>query len=124
MSLRARQVVRVVAATLTLGIVVALAPAPANAAGVSATCGQHSQAWIKAFGYGILHSDIPNGSLTVPAGTPIYHTGIVVPGTQVVFHYINLYLYGGLFDVGHFLTINQETPIYFIQAELLHAYGY
>jgi hypothetical protein len=64
-----------------------LAPASASAA----TCGQHSQAWINTFGYGILHSDLPSTSvLTVPAGTRIYHTGIVVPGTIVRFQYANL----------------------------------
>lgn len=64
-----------------------LAPTSASAA----TCGQHSQAWIKAFGYGILHSDLPSTTvLTVPHGTPIYHTGIVVPGTIVRFQYANL----------------------------------
>lgn len=57
----------------------------------AATCGQNSQAWIKAFGYGILHSDLPSTTvLTVPHGTPIYHTGIVVPGTVVRFQYANL----------------------------------
>ena len=64
-----------------------LAPATASAA----TCGQHSQAWIKTFGYGILHSDLPSTQvLTVPAGALIYHTGIVVPGTVVRFQYANL----------------------------------
>jgi hypothetical protein len=85
-------VAAVVALAMTM---LALAPASASAGGrspvgVQASCGQHSQAWIKAFGYGILHSDIPNGTLQVPAGTPIYHTGIVVPGTRIRFQYVNL----------------------------------
>lgn len=84
-------VTAVVALALTM---LALAPTAASAAsapiGVQATCGQHSQAWIKAFGFGILHTDIPNGTLQVPAGTPIFHTGIVVPGTRIRFQYINL----------------------------------
>jgi len=62
---------------------------PANA--TAATCGQHSQAWIKTPSNGILHSDLPSDRiLTVPAGTPIYHTGIVVPGTIIRFQYANL----------------------------------
>jgi hypothetical protein len=85
-----------VAAVIAMAMaMLALAPVSASAAGrspvgVQASCGQHSQAWIKAFGYGILHSDIPNGTLQVPAGVPIYHTGIVVPGTRIRFQYVNL----------------------------------
>jgi hypothetical protein len=77
-----------------MAVVIALASAilvltPASAS--AASCGQHSQAWNKAFGYGILHSDLPSTqTLTVPAGTPIYHTGIVVPGTVIRFQYANL----------------------------------
>lgn len=85
-----------VAAVITLAMaILVLAPGSASAAagspvGVQASCGQHSQAWTKAFGYGILHSDIPNGTLQVPAGTPIYHTGIAVPGSRIRFQYVNL----------------------------------
>lgn len=94
--------IRRAAAAIALAmLVLLLAPTGASAAlaateaektpvGTQVTCGQHSQAWIKAFGYGILHSDLPGGTLTVPAGTPIYHTGIVVPGTRVRFQYLNL----------------------------------
>ena len=41
-------------------------------------------------GYGILHSDIPGRTLTVPAGTPVFHTSIVVPGTRIRFQYFNI----------------------------------
>jgi hypothetical protein len=71
---------------LAASAILVLAPATASAA----TCGQHSQAWIKT-AYGILHSDLSSSTvLTIPHGTPIYHTGIVVPGTVVRFQYANL----------------------------------
>jgi hypothetical protein len=83
---RRKGLVATVIAALTMALLM-LAPAGASAA----TCGQHSQAWVKTFGYGILHSDLPSTTvLTVPAGTPLYHTGIVVPGTVVRFQYANL----------------------------------
>lgn len=83
---RRRGLVAAVIAVLTMAMLV-LGSASASAA----TCGQHSQAWTSAPGYGILHSDLPSTSvLTVPAGTRIYHTGIVVPGTVVRFQYANL----------------------------------
>ncbi|MGH8572518.1 MAG: hypothetical protein ACREX8_08080 [Gammaproteobacteria bacterium] len=83
---RRKGLVATVIAALTMAMLV-LAPASASAA----TCGQHSQAWIKTDSNQILHSDLPSTRvLTVPAGTRIYHTGIVVPGTIVRFQYANL----------------------------------
>ena len=77
------------AATVVAFVVALLVMVPTSAS--AASCGQHSQAWTKAFGYGILHSDLPSTqTLTVPAGTPIYHTGIVAPGTIIRFQYANL----------------------------------
>jgi hypothetical protein len=54
-----------------------------------ASCRQNTQAWVGAFGFGILHSDVPGRTLTVPAGTDIFHTGIVVPNTRIRFDYGN-----------------------------------
>jgi len=79
----------------------AAAHSPAAGGGVSplAFCRQNTQAWNGAFGYGILHSDIPGRTLTVPAGTPVFHTGIVVPGTRIRFQYFNIDAPGISFDV-------------------------
>jgi len=84
------------AAALVITTMTMLAPSPVSAApaaggdgrvGTTAFCRQNTQAWTVAFGFGILHSDVPGRTLTVPRGTPIFHTGIVVPNTRVVFHY-------------------------------------
>jgi len=86
-----RRPVAAFVAGLVLSVVTLFAPSAALAGGdVQVTCGQHTQAWNGAFGFGILHSDVPGRTLTVPAGTQIFHTGIVVPNTRVVFHYLNL----------------------------------
>jgi hypothetical protein len=86
-----RRLVATFMAGLVLSAVTLFAPSAAHAGGgVQVTCGQHTQAWIVAFNYGILHTDVPGRILTVPRGTPIFHTGIVVPNTRVVFHYTSL----------------------------------
>ena len=88
------------AIAMVVAAITMLAPTPVIAAGkaggtdgqvgITATCKQNTQAWIVAFGFGILHSDVPGRTLTVPHGTPIFHTGIVAPGTRVVFHYARI----------------------------------
>ena len=88
------------AAALVIAAITMLAPSPVSAAakgggtdglvGITATCRQHTQAWTVAFGFGVLHTDVPGRTLTVPRGTPIFHTGIVVPNTRVVYHYARI----------------------------------
>jgi hypothetical protein len=79
-------------AAATLAATVAV-PSPAAAAIVKGdvSCGQHSQAWLVAFGYGVMHSDLPSTTqMTIPHGVPIYHTGIIYPGSVAVFRYLDL----------------------------------
>ena len=90
---RLRRLAAIVAlSTMALAFVPAGTAAAADKGGIApqATCRQHSQAWVKSFTYGILHSDLPGRTLTVHAGERLYHTGIVAPGTRIRFQYLNL----------------------------------